>query len=84
MIGPVVLTLRCDASAICSALPALADVADGSAEACERILGLLDFPEELVAVELDSLPASAGEVVVRFYPSDRLLGLLSAGGAGNA
>lgn len=81
---PVVLSLRADASALVSAVSALAELADGSPEVRDGLLGLVDFPEELVAVKADRLSAGAGEVVVRLYPSDRLFGLLSAGGAGDA
>lgn len=81
---PVAVTIRADAGPLVAALSALAELADRLPEVRDGLLGPADFAKELVTLKPDALSAGAGEIVVRLEPSDRLLGLLSAGGAGNA
>jgi len=44
---------------------------------------LSDRPQELVRIEVDADAAGADEMVVRLYPSDRLLRFAATAGAGN-
>lgn len=70
------------------ALPALADLPEGIRESLLEIVqsgfGRADAVEKIVRLDIDPGAATgAGEVVVRLYPGDGLLGLLAAFRAGN-
>jgi hypothetical protein len=46
-------------------------------EIVERLLSLAEAPEQLVRIDVDNLPASAGETRFVFKPSDLLLDLVA-------
>lgn len=77
-----VVTLSADTSRLQAALTAFDDAALALIEGRSDLIGLLGRPEELVAINSHRLGASsAGETVIVFEPSDRLLSLLTAAGA---
>lgn len=81
------ITLLADARPLLARLAraeALLAAPEVSPEIREGLLGLLDAPEQAVAFKVNSLTATdAVELIVQLDPSDRFLGLLLAGGAGN-
>lgn len=56
---------------------------EGFLQRCERSIDLSNLPLELVRVESDVSAASAGKVLVKFYPSDAFLGFAGAIFAGD-
>jgi hypothetical protein len=79
------LHLRCDATAAFAAIAAIRSELDRdlSRDARDRILSLLERPEEAFCVETEIDPAGTRKLTVRLNPSDRLAELLPALGAGN-
>jgi hypothetical protein len=77
--------LQCDATGALTAIAAARSELDRDIplEARERILNLLERPDEAFAVETDVGAAPARKVAVRLNPSERLLELLAALRAGN-
>jgi hypothetical protein len=79
------LHLRCDATPALAAIAAIKSELDRdlSRDARERIFNLLERPEEAFRVETKIDPAGTRKLTVRFNPSDCLVMLLPAFGAGN-
>jgi hypothetical protein len=82
------ITLRADASPLMACLAqaeALLAQPELLPEIREDLVGLFQTPEQAFTLQVDRLAAAAAdELVVRLDPSDRLLGLMLAGGARNA
>ena len=75
------IVLKAETSGI---LSLFAELAEAPPEVRHSVIDLLESGEELLAVKSDfDLAAAAGEVVVRFDPSDRFAVLISAFRAGN-
>ena len=78
------LVLQSDAGPLLDALNQVRASLEPLHEVRDGLLDLCEFPSELVRLEADSLAASgAGQVFIRFQPSDRLLSLLAAVRAGD-
>jgi hypothetical protein len=78
------LKIRCDTSRSVRALAALSNAAELFPEIRQALVSLLDSGEQLIRIDGDGLSATgADELLVSFHPSDALLGLLSAAGAGD-
>ena len=79
--------LRFDASPLISTIgefaSLLAEAGESAAEFREALVDVVQAGEKLVALEGDRTPATASELVVLAYPSDRFLSLLAAARAGN-
>jgi hypothetical protein len=74
------LSLIADAGPL---LAFLAHFSDRVLKALDGGIALGDLGLELVSLESDYSPAPAGELTVRIYPSDRLLGLAATVAARN-
>ena len=73
------LQISVDTNGLNRMLSSLSDVADRFPEFRDGLLGLFDTGEPLFAIDDDVRAAAAtGEFVVRFKPTDSLLGLMSA------
>lgn len=71
--------LSADTNTLDQMLTSLAELTERLPEFGEALLRLLDSGDEFVRLHDDSSPTPrAGEIVMRFYPSDRLGGLMSA------
>src|SRR5208282_2352025 len=79
------LHLRCDAAPALAAIAAIKSELDRNlpGDARERILSLLERPEEAFRIETESDPAGTRKLTVRLNPSDCLVLLLPAFRAGN-
>ena len=78
------VNIRMDTSGLRAWLSALTQLAERLPEVRDGLLGYLDSGEELFRFDVDRGAATVtGECIVRLYPSDALLGLLSASGAGD-
>ena len=74
------ITLTCDSSpvdAVLAELDSLVHSLDGIVEFRDSGINLGEFPDEAIRLESDHLPTTTGELVVRLYPTDLLLGFLS-------
>lgn len=78
----ITLTLHSDASGAIAALNELSSLLDpwkAGGEVAERFFERFVIPSELIFIEGEVVPAGrAGETVVRFHPTERLLRLLAA------
>lgn len=73
------LTLRVDATDAHDVISALAEALERFPELRHLVLDLFDAGKQLFLLHPDYTgTAVAGEIVVSLYPSDRLLGLMSA------
>ena len=78
------LKLTLDTAGLAKLLSALSDAADLLPEVRDGLIGLLDSGEQLLRIDCDgSAAALTTEIVVRLKPSDALLRLLPASGAGD-
>jgi hypothetical protein len=84
-LSPERLAIRFNVEPLLKALAAagrLLERPELSAEVRDGFLDLIETPQEIVSIEVDHLAAAGSdEVVMRLDPSDRLVGLLLAGGA---
>lgn len=75
------IAFRCDCTAVARLL---AELAEPPSEIRDALLRAFEAGEELFLLETDDLlTRRTGEMLVRLKPTDRLLGLLAAAGAGN-
>ncbi len=73
------LNMRAEFGSVRDLIVELSAAAEALPEFGKAILDLFDAGEELFLLHTDQTAAPlAGEVVVRFYPSDSLLGLMAA------
>ena len=66
-----------------SELKGFIEVGNLPLEVIDRLVGFLNFSEELSFVQTDLFTTGAGELVVLFNPSNRLFRLLAAFRTGN-
>lgn len=75
----VTLELSADTTSLDRTLSALTDAAESFPDFRHALVGLLETGEELFTLECDrGIAPIADQLIVRFYPSDGLVGLVTA------
>jgi hypothetical protein len=73
------LSIHLNTSPFDNTLRSLSETLELRGEISQRLLDLLEFPDQLFRLESDHLAAGAYKLIVRLYPSDAFLAAIAAG-----